>query len=320
MTDRFPFPAYPNGWFQVAYSDEVAHGAVLPLRYFGKDLVLFRAEDGAAHVLDAYCAHLGAHLGHGGKVEGNCLVCPFHAWRWNGQGECTSIPYAQRIPPRAMVAPRRVIERNGLIMVHHHLGGQAPAWEPPVLPEYGSDEWTPYEKRRWKIKSRNQEMAENATDSAHFRYVHGTPEVPTTRAEVHGHVLHVVSNTKMITRAGQIDGSIEVHGHGFGFGLTRFRGLVETLLVSSSTPIDEDYVDVRFSFTIRRLGNVDATRGVGAAFIREIERQMGQDIPIWENKAYFEHPVLCDGDGPLGLFRRWVQQFYRQDPLPPASA
>ena len=50
---RFPFARYPNGWFQVAYSDEVAVGAVLPLKYFGRDLVLFRDNDGVASVLHA---------------------------------------------------------------------------------------------------------------------------------------------------------------------------------------------------------------------------------------------------------------------------
>ena len=67
---RFPFSRYPNGWFQIAYSDELEKGQVVPLRYFGKDLVLFRTEGGEAQLLDAYCPHLGAHLGHGGKVQG----------------------------------------------------------------------------------------------------------------------------------------------------------------------------------------------------------------------------------------------------------
>ena len=42
---RFPFPL-PNGWFQVAYSDELAPGGVVPLHYFGRELVLFRTEGG----------------------------------------------------------------------------------------------------------------------------------------------------------------------------------------------------------------------------------------------------------------------------------
>ena len=40
---EFPFPL-PNGWFTVAYSNEVAPGQVVPLRYFATDLVLFRSE------------------------------------------------------------------------------------------------------------------------------------------------------------------------------------------------------------------------------------------------------------------------------------
>ena len=44
---------------------------------------------------------------------------------------------------------------------------------------------------------------------------------------------------------------------------------------------------------------------LGRAFIREIERQFSQDIPIWENKGHLERPMLCDGDGPIGLIRRW---------------
>ena len=76
---RFPLPRYPTGWFQVAWSDELEPGGVLPPQYFGKDLVLFRAASGAASVLNAHCPHMGAHLGHGGAVEGEGVACPFHA-------------------------------------------------------------------------------------------------------------------------------------------------------------------------------------------------------------------------------------------------
>jgi 3-ketosteroid 9alpha-monooxygenase subunit A len=35
-----------------------------------------------------------------------------------------------------------------------------------------------------------------------------------------------------------------------------------------------------------------------------------QDVQIWENKIYLDRPILCDGDGPIGEFRRWYSQFY----------
>ena len=46
---------------------------------------MWRGEDGQVRIIDAYCKHLGAHMGHGGKVHGNLLECPFHAWRYDGE-------------------------------------------------------------------------------------------------------------------------------------------------------------------------------------------------------------------------------------------
>ena len=58
---------------------------------------MFRGEDGKAYVLDAYCPHLGANLAVGGQVVGNCIECPFHGWRFNGNdGKCVKIPYAEK--------------------------------------------------------------------------------------------------------------------------------------------------------------------------------------------------------------------------------
>ena len=82
----------PFGWFVVGYSDELGVGQVKPLRYFGQELVMWRGEDNQVRVLEAYCRHLGAHLGYGGRVQGNDIECPFHAWQYNGEGCVTRIP------------------------------------------------------------------------------------------------------------------------------------------------------------------------------------------------------------------------------------
>lgn len=312
MRDRYYTPPIPNGWFQVAYADEVQPGQVLPLKYFDRDLVLFRTESGEAQVLDAFCPHLGAHLGYGGKVEGSCIRCPFHAWKFDGAGKCTEVPYAKKIPANAKIRAWHVRELAGLILVWHDAGGRPPHWELPEVAEHGHEEWTDYERRRWTVHTRNQEMAENAVDSAHFHYLHGTSNMPESQAEVKGHILRVYSNTGMETSRGHVDGSVESLSYGFGFGIVRFKGVVETLLVSSVTPIDGENVDVRFNFSVRKVGGADITRGVGAAFIKEVSRQLEQDIPIWENKIQWERPVLCDGDGPVGMFRKWCRQFYTE--------
>ena len=312
MKSRYFTPPIPDGWFQVAYSDELGPKGVLPIHYFDRELVLFRTESGEARLLDAFCPHLGAHLGYGGKVEGACVRCPFHAWKFDGEGQCVEVPYAKKIPPNAKMRAWTIKEMAGLILAWHHAGGKPPEWDLPQIDEYGHADWTGFERRRWQIHTRNQEMAENAVDSAHFHYLHGTSNMPASQAEVSGHILRVFSATGMETSRGHVDGSVESMSYGFGFSTVRFKGVVDTLLVSSVTPIDGENVDVRFNFAVKRLGGADITRGVGAAFIGEVSRQLEQDIPIWEHKTQWERPVLCDGDGPIGLFRKWSRQFYSQ--------
>lgn len=308
MGQRFPFPI-PTGWFVVAYSKEVGPGEVKPLRVFAKDLVLFRTEDGQAHVLDAFCPHLGAHLGHGGCVEGDMIVCPFHAWKFKGDGSIGEIPYAKKIPKKTAVACWPLVEVNGCIFVWHDLAGREPQWEVPVISEVGDDAWTQPRTKEWTVGTCNQEMAENQVDAAHFLYLHGTAAMPKTITKRNGHHLHTTSTTAMTTPAGVVEGAIEVNAWGFGFTTTRFTGLVETLLLSASTPIEEEVCELRFLFTVRDIGK-GITGGVGKAFMAEIARQLEQDVPVWENKIYLDKPILCDGDGPIGPFRLWAKQFY----------
>jgi hypothetical protein len=157
-------------------------------------------------------------------------------------------------------------------------------------------------------------MAENTVDQAHFRYVHGTETVAETELREDGPVLRIVSRSRVGTPQGSAEGRIDIDCYGFGFGVTRFRGVVETLVVTTGAPLDDERVHMRLAFSVRKLDRADATRGVGRAFIGEIERQFGQDIPIWEHKAHLERPALCDGDGPIAALRRWGRQFYAERP------
>ena len=155
----FPYPL-PNGWFRVAFEDDAPPGSVRPLRYFGHDLVLMVSEAGVAQVFDAHCPHLGAHLGFGGRVVEESLRCPFHAWRFGLDGRCLEIPYAARIPPKATLRAWPTCTRSGAIWVWHHRGKQPPDWEVPVIPELSDAGWTPFVHHHWRVRTRNQEIAD----------------------------------------------------------------------------------------------------------------------------------------------------------------
>jgi hypothetical protein len=204
-----------------------------------------------------------------------------------------------------------------MVMCWHHAEGEPPTFDiPDEIPEWGTrdgvrnDEWTEFVSREWTIRTRNQEMAENAVDTAHFHYLHGTTNMPKSEASIDGPILRVYSDAGMETPRGTVDGSIESLNYGFGLAVVRFKGIVETLNVASTTPIDADHVHLRFNFSVKQTAGAEMARGVGKAFVAEVARQLEQDIPIWENKIQYEKPLLCDGDGPIGIFRRWCTQFY----------
>jgi len=93
----FP-PPFPNGWYKLCDCGDVAPGEVREIEALGELFVVFRGRhDGRIGVLDAFCPHLGANLSVGGKVEGDCIKCPFHEWQFNTDGKCTKIPYAKKV-------------------------------------------------------------------------------------------------------------------------------------------------------------------------------------------------------------------------------
>jgi len=311
-SERIPLPM-PFGWFAVCYSDELEEKGVKALNYFGKNLALFRGEDGTPRALDAYCVHMGAHLGVGGKVIGNTLACPFHAWQYDEEGKCVHIPYATKIPGAAAQQclkswPCR--EVNQMIWIWYHPNDIAPQWEPPAYAECSDPEWSPFERYDWTIKTHPQEMAENSVDAAHFLYVHGTADYPSDwQSSYDGPLRHAYIDTEMTTSKGVVKSRIENGNDGPGQAWTRFTGLADTFLLASVTPIARDLVHTRFAFTQPK-ADVDGPRGsLAKAFIQEIVRQLNEDIPIWENKRYLPQMRLCDGDGPIMDVRHWFKQF-----------
>jgi 3-ketosteroid 9alpha-monooxygenase subunit A len=309
---RFPFPI-PYGWFQVAYPDDLQPGEVTALKYWSRELVLWRDFEGDFHLQDAYCPHLGAHLGVGGKVEGTTLECPFHGWKFNGEGSCTNIPYSQRTNKRARVRTYPTIQRNGFVLAWYHPHEEAPKWEIPVIDEIGDPAWSDFYKSTYIIRTVPQEMSENGVDPAHFRYVHGTDDVAEMESyDTDGPCSVMLSKQSYVTPRGVTHGRIDVWNHGPGFSRIWFSGIVDALNIATTTPIDDQTTQIRFNFTVRKFDDEKMTSTVADAFVKEINKQVQEDTPIWENKAFLPVQALADTDGPIIKFRKWYSQFYAE--------
>ena len=328
MSERIPMPM-PFGWFQVAYSHELAVADSMPLRYFDTDLVLFRTEGGEARVLDAFCPHMGAHLGYGirdqagggSAVVGDSIVCPFHGWAYNGDGQCTDVPYANNPPPKIargeqVIRPWPVRELNQVIFVWYHPDGIEPTFEPELIDEAATDnnDWGAFKIHTWDIDTHMQEIGENAVDPAHFLYVHGTQNIPTPdEMEFDGVLRTGRLVSKMATPRGEITGVIANRSTGPGQATVRFSGICETVLMANLTPVDQEHSKAFYAFIQKKLDGEEPVGGVADAIVADICKQMEEDSIIWAHKKYFAKPMLCDNDGPFAKFRKWYSQFYTQD-------
>jgi len=312
--NRYPFPI-PFGWFNVGLREDFPVGTAKPLYYFDRHLVAWRDEAGAVHVQDAFCPHLGAHLGHGGTVDGCEIVCPFHGWRFDAEGANTDIPYSDRLNRKARVRTFPVVERNGVVMAWYHPHEDEPKWAVPEIPEFSDDhpDFSAVIRTSYVIDSAWQEMGENAVDMAHFRFVHNTAEVPEIESYTSdGWEADMRSSQKFPTPRGVMEGRIDSHGWGPGLSVVWFTGIVDTVNLATTTPVSAERCEIRFAFKFRTMGDEKRTASVGQAFVAEVDRQMQEDRPIWEHKAHLVRPALADTDGPFLKYRKWAAQFYAE--------
>lgn len=324
---------YPTGWFVVAWSSDVAPGDVKRLHYFGRELVCFRTEGGEASVLDAYCQHLGGHLGVGGHVEGDEIVCPWHGWHWRGDGSNALIPYSkERCKQNVRIQSFPVIEWCGMVLMWFDRDGRAPTWDPPPVPELETGDYYPlhpHSRMLNRVKVHPQMIVENAADPYHIQPVHhGDRPAQTTSFELLENHLHATVDvnfggaheTTWLTPNGPVDGTVIYDTYGLSIGFVRFPAeVLASVQITGHTPVDEDYTDYYFTMAcIREPGDTgDEPNGRAARWIQLQQEIIKQDFFTWENMKYLPKPNFAVEEAKdYAALRRWAQRFYPPDTLP----
>jgi 3-ketosteroid 9alpha-monooxygenase subunit A len=319
----FPYESIPTGWYQVAWADEVTVGAVVPLRYFGQELVLVRTEAGVLRLFDAHCPHMGAHLGYGGCVEGETVRCPYHGWRFDGEGRNCEIPYADK-PNRTRLRAWPVAEVATMIVAWYSAAGDAPRWGPIEVPEMASGTYagTPSLRNSWpSARLKPQFIAENLVDAAHQKYVHGAHEIPTVVSYgADGAVFRVESSfvfgqgkeKTWLTPDGQPrTASLIVEAWGLGCLMARFE-IDSSIHIQTTTPIDGEFADTRATVLtpVGELIDGEPTEGALRRFKHEC-KQYERDANIWEHLEYvFPNPLPMLEFDRFRAFRNWTTMFY----------
>ena len=163
---------------------------VKSLRYFGEKLVAFRGEDGKVHVLDAYCAHMGADLGGGREVDRQRDRVPVPRVALLRHAANASRSRTRRRSPEGAAA--RVDGTRGQRRRAHAPRSRwqrRPTSRSPSSPSTAPQRGLPWVTSHYAIKTHPREIVENLADRGALpaRPQHRIDDFELRRVGAHGH-------------------------------------------------------------------------------------------------------------------------------------
>ncbi|BDB41818.1 3-ketosteroid-9-alpha-hydroxylase oxygenase subunit [Mycobacterium kiyosense] len=313
---------FARGWHCLGLVRDYGDGKPHAVKAFGQQLVVFRSADGKINVLDGFCRHMGGNLAEG-TVKGNEIACPFHDWRWGGDGRCKKVPYAKRTPRLARTATWTTLEQDGMLFVwndpEHH--PPPPEVTIPRIDGATSDEWTDWHWYTTVVGSNCREIIDNVVDMAHFFYIHGS--LPTYFKNIfEGHVATQYMNGEGRPDMGSggvaLLGTTSVASYfGPSFMIDDLTyhyddGDQRTILINCHYPIDASSFVLQYGIIVKKSSRLPDEQAMQTAISLGDYVKMGfeQDVEIWRHKARIDNPLLVEEDGPVYQLRRWYDQFY----------
>jgi 3-ketosteroid 9alpha-monooxygenase subunit A len=321
-----PPSRFARGWHCLGLADRFRDSGPHAVEAFGTKLAVFADSAGNLHVLDAYCRHMGGDLSRG-TIKGDALACPFHDWRWGGNGRCAGIPYARRVPVAARTRSWLTLEQNRQLFVWHDPRGNPPPPEvtiPRIEGAYtaGWSNWT------WDsilVEGANcREVIDNVADMAHFFYIHFA--FPTYFKNVfEGHIASQYLRTR--SRPDVEDGNYaqgtettlrsEASYYGPSYMIDElwhdYHGsTIQSILINCHYPVTPTSFMLQWGVIVKLpagLPEAQADR-VAGKFAKFIGLGFEQDVEIWRHKSRIDNPLLCAEDGAVYQLRRWYEQFY----------
>ncbi|MES1200139.1 MAG: aromatic ring-hydroxylating dioxygenase subunit alpha [Pseudomonadota bacterium] len=166
-------------WYFAATSAELGEGKMFRREILGEPVLLGRGADGKAFAIRDICPHRAVPLSAGRIVDTNgesTVECPYHGFRFGGDGVCKLIPSLVDGQPyeasRIRVRHFPTHEANGIILVFVSSDPRF-AGEPPPAPEFGLGE---FKAPKFVVERIFAATMDNAVvglmDPAHVPYVH----------------------------------------------------------------------------------------------------------------------------------------------------
>ena len=310
----------PNQWYGILPSAKVRAGRITAVRRLNLDLALFRTSDGRLGCVVDQCSHRGAALS-AGRMQGDCIRCPFHALEFDTTGKCRFIPANGKGSPqqndRYNVRAYPVREQNGIIFLWYGDPQRATEQLPFFPDDLGSFVYSEMEDH-WN--THYSRAIENQLDVVHVPIVHYNTIGRGNKTLINGPKVIFEDDTLITSANNEVDhGQLPKKPEECVIKPTYLRFRFPNLwmnhisdkvrVVIYFAPVDEEntILYIRFYHRITGLKPVDwLIAWVGKYMNRVIERQDKRVVITQKPKAsaYRSQENLLTGDGPIIEYRR----------------
>jgi phenylpropionate dioxygenase-like ring-hydroxylating dioxygenase large terminal subunit len=166
------FSPYPrNQWYVAAGREEVGR-TPFARKLLGKQVVLFRKEDGTPVAMDDHCPHRGYPLSKS-RIKGDLIQCGYHGLEFNEHGHCVKIPGRQAAPSALRITSYPLVEKWHWIWIWM---GDPQKVDPTLIPSAVDLSDYPTYNHRFVDPmpfAGNFVLAhENLLDASHASYIH----------------------------------------------------------------------------------------------------------------------------------------------------
>ncbi len=314
-----------NIWYVVLESKEVKGGKLLGVKRLNKSLVFYREEDGSVVCMEDKCSHRGVKLSIG-KLEGNCVTCPFHGFEFNSSGECITIPAngkSSKVSSRFNVRTYPTYERNGFIFVYN---GESTETIPEYFSGLGDVKYsTTYNE--WK--THYSRAVENQLDVVHLPFVHSSTIGRGNKTLVNGPVTKIDEDKMTIYVYNQVDvGQVPLKASEMTEleKYFKLKFIMPNLwqnkisnklsIVAAFAPVDEE-TTVIYLRSYQNFVNVPVVRNIvlyaldkfNLKVLNEDKRVVLTQTPINTHGDIKEN--LIPGDLPIGQYRRMAKELLK---------
>jgi 3-ketosteroid 9alpha-monooxygenase subunit A len=317
-------PNLTQAWVFISYESRVSINSITRLHIMNRDLVLWRSTTGVISLQDAYCPHMGAHLGFG-KVRGEFIECIFHKRKFDGDGKCIG-----QGKPNISYPIKNI---HGLVFAW--FGSSLPTWEmPDILSHFDvntESSWKILRSKEYIYDFHPKDLLDNTVDAKHFKTFHnqcvsyapvqilekskwhfiskvvftGSPQLKLNNEMKLELVTESYGPTNLVVNA-----VVRVHSRVFFFKF-----------IFLCTPIENEKTMYTLAIAVQK--NHPDKRSLGRklaeflynhyAFYMQVKEFRRESKEVWQHKTYLKNPDLDNQESSLKEYTAWYEEFYQNE-------